>query len=87
MVYRYLIQGTAWSECYLIRINVLNKSLQRGHPARRQMTILEEDPLASIHGAPHHGLSTRTLRAHTQDGFIFFKYDGGTATGEIKHEK
>ena len=46
---------------HLVSIHLLNQPLQRGHPGRSQMAVLEEDPPPSVHGLPHHGFSARTL--------------------------
>lgn len=41
---------------YSLWINLFYKSLQRWHPWWRKMTVLKEDPLATIHCTFHHGL-------------------------------
>lgn len=47
----------------LVWVDLFNESLKGRHPAGGQVTILEENPLASLHGTSHHSLSTRTLRS------------------------
>lgn len=56
---------TLWTD--LVWVNLLNQSLQAGHPTGGQVTVLEEHPLSSLHGAPHHGLSARSLQVNKSE--------------------
>ena len=47
---------------YPVSINLLNESLQCGHPARSKMAVLEEDPPPAVHSLLHHALSYGSLR-------------------------
>lgn len=46
---------------HLIRTDVLNEALQGWHPAWCQVAVLEEDPLAPLDRAAHHGFCPRAL--------------------------
>ena len=35
---------------HLFRVNLFHQAFQRGHPAGRQVAVLEEDPFAALHG-------------------------------------
>lgn len=56
----------AGSMAHLVRIDVLDETLQGWHPARCQVAVLKEDPLAPLYGAAHHGFCPRAL----EDGNI-----------------
>lgn len=49
---------------HLAGVNGLDESLQRGHPAGGQVAVLEEDPVALLHGTVQHGFSTGALQRH-----------------------
>lgn len=49
------------STVHLVRIDVLDETLQGWHPAWCQMAVLKEDPLAPLYGAAHHGFCPRAL--------------------------
>lgn len=55
------IGSVARRAAHLIGIDVLDEALQGWHPARCQVAVLEEDPLAPLYGAVHHGLCARAL--------------------------
>ena len=57
---------------YLIWVNVLNESLQGGHPAGSQVAVLEEHPLPSLHGTVHQSLGPGTLGGNNtkQEGYM-----------------
>ena len=46
---------------HLVGVDVLDEALQGWHPAGWQVAVLEEDPLASLYRAAHHGFRPRTL--------------------------
>ena len=46
---------------YPVSINLLNESLQSGHPAWSKMAVLEEDPPPAVHSLLHHALSYWSL--------------------------
>lgn len=43
------------------RLDVFDEPLQGRHPAGRQVAVLEEHPLPTLHGCMHHGLSPGAL--------------------------
>lgn len=47
---------------HLAGVNGLDESLQRGHPAGGQVAVLEEDPVALLHGIMQQGFSTGALQ-------------------------
>lgn len=49
------------STVHLVRIDVLDETLQGWHPTWCQMAVLKEDPLAPLYGAAHHGFCPRAL--------------------------
>lgn len=54
---------TLWAGimAHLVRIDVLDETLQGWHPAWCQVAVLKEDPLAPLYGVAHHGFSPRAL--------------------------
>lgn len=54
-------EGTGAPLVYLVRVDMLDEALQHWHPARCQVAVLKEDPLAPLYGAAHHGFRPRAL--------------------------
>ena len=61
------MSGCTPTTTHTVGVDLLDQSLQVGHPAGGEVAVLEEDPSSSVDGFLHHTLRNGTLREGTRN--------------------